>query len=63
LGESGKATIELFDLTGRTILGLQRELRPGQQLPLELGGRFAPGTYVLRVTANGQRSEQRVMIK
>lgn len=61
-GAAGLGALELFDVTGRRIWSTQQVLRTGQQVPLELEGRLTAGTYVLRLTVNGSRSEQRLVV-
>ncbi|MBS1581285.1 MAG: T9SS type A sorting domain-containing protein, partial [Bacteroidetes bacterium] len=62
-GPSADAVIHLFDLTGRTVHTERAHLVEGQQRPLALAGRLAPGTYALRVATAFGSAEQRIVIK
>jgi hypothetical protein len=59
---SATVSIQLLDMTGRVVFGTQRALANGQDVALPLAGRLAEGNYVLRMTSEHGRSEQRVVI-
>lgn len=61
-GETGVGSIELFDVAGRQALVQRGTLTKNstQQLNVEA---LAPGAYTVRVTVNGQRTEQRLVIE
>lgn len=62
LGVSGLATIEVFDVTGRTVHSERSQLNKGTDHTMDLTG-LNPGNYNVRVTANGVRTTQRLVIK
>jgi hypothetical protein len=61
-GETGIGSIELFDVSGRLALAQRGTLATNttQQINVEA---LAPGAYTVRVTLNGQRTEQRLVIE
>jgi len=61
-GASGLANIEVMDVTGRTVRSERVRVTNGAVLPLDLGG-VATGNYNVRLTVNGTRTEQRLMVK
>lgn len=61
-GMAAKGTIEVFDLTGRTVHSEQAQLVTGGVRSLDLSG-VAQGNYTVRLTANGTRTEQRLLVK
>ncbi|HQV75151.1 MAG TPA: GEVED domain-containing protein [Flavobacteriales bacterium] len=62
LNTSGLSTIEVFDVTGRTVYNEQSQLNKGADHVMDLTGLTA-GNYNVRVTANGVRTTQRLVIK
>jgi len=60
-GSDGLGTIEMFDPTGRTVYSEQTYLTSGADHTLDLGN-LAQGQYSLRLTINGVRSHQNVMV-
>ena len=61
-GVAGSATIELFDVTGRTVHAERTSLGAGAQRALEVGT-LTPGTYTLRVTTATGRNTTRVVVR
>ena len=61
-GPSGDVAVELFDATGRRVYNEQRHLNSGTIRSVDLST-LAPGGYNVRLTANGVRTEQRLMVK
>ena len=61
-GATGMGSIELFDVSGRLALAQRGTLTTNttQQLNVE---NLAPGAYTVRLTVNGQRTEQRLVIE
>lgn len=62
IGASGRGTIEVFDVSGRSVYNQQTQLNNGTVRTLDLTG-VAPGNYNVRLTMNGARTEQRLMVK
>jgi len=62
LNTSGLSTIEVFDVTGRTVYNQMSQLNKGADHVMDLTGLNA-GNYNVRVTANGVRTTQRLVIK
>lgn len=60
---AGTVSIDLLDMTGRTIATEQRYLTKGQNVTLSLAGKLAAGAYSLRLSSATGRSEQRVLVK
>lgn len=57
-----RATIELYDMTGRQVYG---QVLPvvSSSVELPLNGRLAAGTYTVRLISEAGRSEQRLMVR
>ncbi len=62
-GNSGNATLELFDVAGRLMHAERASLASGAQHTLDLSGKLSQGTYTLRVTTATGRSTQRVVVR
>ncbi|MBP7515177.1 MAG: T9SS type A sorting domain-containing protein, partial [Flavobacteriales bacterium] len=62
IGASGRGTIEVFDVSGRSVYTQQAQLNNGTVRTLDLTG-VAPGNYNVRLTMNGVRTEQRLMVR
>ena len=60
--ELGTATLELIDMTGRTMYSTELVITANGTHQLSLGG-FAPGTYALRMTTASERSTQLLILK
>ncbi len=60
---SGASVIEVMDMTGRVLHSENRTLAAGQAHPLNLAGRIAAGSYIVRVLNAEGSSEQRVVIR
>jgi len=58
----GPAQLEVFDITGQVVYSAQRSLVSGEVAQLPLAGKLAAGTYILRVTGENIRGEQRVVV-
>lgn len=61
-GEAGMGSIELFDATGRSVLVERGALAKNSVRALDVQA-LSAGVYTVRVTVNGQRSEQRLVIE
>ncbi len=60
---SGASVIEVMDMTGRVLHSENRTLAVGQAHQLNLAGRIASGSYIVRVLTTEGSSEQRVVIR
>lgn len=60
---SALVTIELVDMTGRTVISQQRALTKGQNIALDLTGKVAAGNYALRLSSSTGRSAQRLVVR
>jgi hypothetical protein len=54
---SGLNTIELIDITGRTITTFDKETEPGTTMPVDVSA-FSTGMYFVKVTDNTNRTSQ-----
>lgn len=63
MGAGSKATIELFDVTGRMVYQDLRAIYAGQRFELGLAGKLTTGSYTLRLATTDGRSEQRVVVQ
>jgi len=61
--ESGKVLVEVLDLTGRQVHAEQRYMVRGEQTTFNMANRLAAGTYVLRLTSEAGRHEQRIVVR
>lgn len=61
-GLNGQGTIELFDVAGRKALELRRALVKNSTQMLDVQS-LSAGVYTARLTVNGQRTEQRLVIE
>ena len=61
-GSNGLANIEVMDVAGRVAHSVRERVSKGSVLPLELSAMSA-GNYSVRLTVNGVRTEQRLMVK
>lgn len=59
----GQVRVEMLDMTGRLVHVEQRQLTSGAQFQLQLAGQLAPGTYILRLSGDQGRSEQRIVVR
>lgn len=59
----GSVLIEVLDAVGRVAYAEQRAVASGSNVQLSLAGRLASGTYVLRMSGNDAREEQRIVIR
>jgi hypothetical protein len=62
LGVDDVVGLELFDALGRAVHAEQRSTTAQEVIALPIGGKVAPGTYVLRITGTTGRSEQRIVV-
>lgn len=60
---SGASVIEVLDMTGRVLHSENRTLAAGQAHQLNLAGRIASGSYIVRLLTAEGSSEQRVVIR
>jgi hypothetical protein len=60
---SGQALIEIIDVAGRIVFSEQRAVSSGAALQLGFAGTMAPGTYMLRMTTDKGREEQRIVVR
>lgn len=61
-GKNGLGNIEVFDVTGRIVYNAQQQLANGTTHSMDLTG-LGVGNYNVRLTVNGTRTEQRLMVK
>lgn len=61
-GEAGMGNIEIFDVAGRQALAQRSMLNKNSVHTMDVQA-LASGVYTVRVTVNGQRSEQRLVIE
>ncbi len=62
-GAADDVTIELFDVTGRSVHMDRRRLTAGSTVAIHLAGQVAQGTYTMRLTGSSGSSEQRVVVR
>jgi hypothetical protein len=62
-GTSGTFTLEVFDMTGRKVVGEQAYLVHGAPHSFNWSGRLAKGSYSLRLTGAGEATQQRFVVK
>ncbi|MBX2978566.1 MAG: SBBP repeat-containing protein [Flavobacteriales bacterium] len=62
LGTDALVLLELLDMSGRAVYSEQRMITANTPMQVQLAGRLAPGTYVLRVSSQLGRSEQRIVV-
>jgi len=62
-GVSGRASMEVYDMTGRILHSDVRQLNNGEHSTLSLSGRLAAGTYILRLTNEQGSMEQRFVVQ
>jgi hypothetical protein len=63
LGTGGATDLAVFDLTGRLLHNERRVITAGQVERLQLAGRLAPGTYVLRALNDEGQRELRFVVR
>ncbi len=61
--DMGTATLELIEMTGRTMYRTQLVMTAGNSHQLSLARHIAPGTYALRMTTANGRSTQLLILK
>lgn len=61
-GANAAADVEVFDLTGRAVYTERTAVANGTNHTLDLSG-LSAGNYNVRLTVNGVRNEQRLMVK
>jgi hypothetical protein len=61
-GTTGLGNIEVIDVTGRVMYNKQSQLATGSTHSMDLTG-LAAGNYTVRITTNGVRTEQRLVVK
>ena len=59
----GKVHVAVLDMTGRTVHTGTLNMVANGQTALRLAGQLAAGTYMLRLTGDAGRSEQRFMVR
>jgi hypothetical protein len=59
----GLVQFEVMDMTGRLVHGEQFPVSAGAQVQLNLAGKLAAGTYVLRLSSEQGRTEQRIVVR
>ncbi len=62
-GESGKVGLEIYDMTGRLVYTGQEVIGLGAPAQLQLAGKLAPGTYVIRMAGEFGTHEKRIVIQ
>jgi hypothetical protein len=58
----GPVVLDVLDIAGHVVYSAQRSLVSGEVAQLPLAGKLAAGTYILRVTGENIRGEQRVVV-
>ena len=59
----GAVRIEVIDALGRAVHTEQRSVAVGGTVTLDLAGRLASGSYVLRLSGGDKRQEQRITVR
>jgi hypothetical protein len=62
LGVDAVVVVELLDMSGRTVYTEQRMNTANVPMQVQLAGQLAQGTYLLRLSSDQGRSEQRIVI-
>ncbi|MBL0129222.1 MAG: T9SS type A sorting domain-containing protein [Flavobacteriales bacterium] len=62
-GVEGMVTMDVLDMTGRVVYNNRRSVSADSVLPLQLAGRLATGTYLLRLTSAERTYEQRIVVR
>jgi plastocyanin len=62
-GIDAKVVVELMDATGRVVYTEQRWSNSTTPMQITLGGSLTPGMYVLRLSSDLGRSEQRIVVQ
>jgi hypothetical protein len=62
-GIDAQVVLELMDATGRVVYTEQRWSASNTPMQIELGGKLTPGLYVLRLSSDLGRSEQRIVVQ
>jgi plastocyanin len=62
-GIDAKVVVELMDATGRVVYTEQRWSSSTTPMQITLGGSLTPGMYVLRLSSDLGRSEQRIVVQ
>jgi len=61
-GADATVVLELTDMSGRLVYSAQRATTANEVMQIQLAGRLAPGTYILRMSSDLGRSEQRIVV-
>lgn len=59
----GNVRFDVIDALGRLAYSDQRVVNKASSVALDLAGRLAPGTYLLRLTNGDAREEQRIIVR
>ncbi len=59
----GLVQFDVMDMTGRLVHGEQFPVSADAQVQLNLAGKLAAGTYVLRLSSTEGRTEQRIVVR
>jgi hypothetical protein len=62
-GVDANVVLELMDATGRVVYTEQRWASSNTPMQVTLGGRLTPGMYVMRMSSDLGRSEQRIVVQ
>lgn len=60
---TGNVNLEVLDMTGRVVHAATAMADAGSRVQVALAGKVAPGSYVLRVSNQDVRTEQRIVIQ
>lgn len=60
---SAVVTVEVLDMTGRLVHAELRQFTTGTMEQFAMAGKLAKGTYLLRLTTDSAREEQRIVIR
>lgn len=56
-------TIDVLDLTGRLVHTARKHVVNGERVAVQLAGRLAEGSYVVRLSSDAGRTEQRIVVR
>ena len=62
-GENALVTLDVFDMTGRRVHDARIAMNNGQLVPIAMQGKLAPGSYVLRLSTENGRHEERIIVR
>ncbi|MEX1132526.1 MAG: GEVED domain-containing protein, partial [Flavobacteriales bacterium] len=62
-GANGPVAIDIIDVSGRLVYNSQLTATANEVMQVQLGGRLAPGTYILRMSTNEGSDELRIVVQ